>query len=399
MVRTVRDALTDALNDLSEQKAFIHKLCESNFKGISPIRYRCIEGRGTYDIVDRIIKHYTEEDAAGVVIQVLEDINERQVSKILATDLEHIRNIGNGASDEVDKPVCKKAKYLEDTSCSAWEAIPYGQALRIHRICSDEEDRNRHLQTLKDALIRTGYGARLIDQQFQRATAKNRTDLLRRQTRDTVDRVPFVVQYFPGAEKLQHLLRSLQHVIDEDEHLAKAIPTPPLLAFKQPHNLKQTIVHSKLPSLQENSDHDTTQPCHSNLCKTCRIIDTDAIISRVNTIHQVHGTYSCNSANAVYLIRCRKGCPEAWYIGEIMQTLRQRMNEHRSTITRQDCSLPVGEHFSGHGHSASDLRVSVLQGGLHDTRQPRVAEQKLIAKFRTHEDGLNRDLGFMSHYL
>ena len=75
------------------------------------------------------------------------------------------------------------------------------------------------------------------------------------------------------------------------------------------------------------------------------------------------------------------------------------MNEDRSTITRQDCSLPVGEHFSSHGHSASDLQVSVLQGGLHDTRQRRVAEQRLIAKFRTHEDGLNRDLGFMSHYL
>ncbi|XP_078061688.1 uncharacterized protein LOC144487466 [Mustelus asterias] len=128
--------------------------------------------------------------------------------------------------------------------------------------------------------------------------------------------------------------------------------------FLPSNNLKQTIVRSKLPSLQENSDHDTTQPCHSNLCKTCRIIETDAIISRENTIHQVHGTYSCNSANVVYLIRCRKGCPEAWYIGETMQTLRQRMNEHRSTITRQDCSLPVGEHFSGHGHSASDLRLA-----------------------------------------
>ncbi|XP_078063671.1 uncharacterized protein LOC144489689 [Mustelus asterias] len=126
------------------------------------------------------------------------------------------------------------------------EAIPYGQALCLHRICSDQEDRNRHLQTLKDALIRTGYGARLIDRQFRRATATNRTDHLRRQTWDTADSVPVVVQYFPRAEKLQHLLRSLQHVIDEDEHLAKAIPTPPLLAFKQPHNLKQTIVRSKL---------------------------------------------------------------------------------------------------------------------------------------------------------
>jgi len=121
------------------------------------------------------------------------------------------------------------------------EAIPYGQALHIHRICSDQEERNKHLRMLKDALVRMGYGARLIDQQIRRATTKKRTDLLRRQTRDTADRVPFVVHYFPGVEKLHHLLRSLRHVIDDDEHLAKAIPTPPLLTFKQLPNLKQPL--------------------------------------------------------------------------------------------------------------------------------------------------------------
>eukprot|EP00061_Rhincodon_typus_P018927 g48319.t1 len=36
------------------------------------------------------------------------------------------------------------------------KVIPYGQALRIHRICSDEEKRDGHLKVLKDALIRTG---------------------------------------------------------------------------------------------------------------------------------------------------------------------------------------------------------------------------------------------------
>ncbi|XP_067854732.1 uncharacterized protein [Heptranchias perlo] len=247
------------------------------------------------------------------------------------------------------------------------EAIPYGQALRIHRVCSDEEERDGHLQTLKDALVRTGYDARLIDRQFRRATAKNHIDLLRRLTRYATNRVPFVVQYFPGAEKLRHVLRSLQHVINDNEHLAMAISTPPLLAFKRPPNLKQTIVHSKLPSFQENSVHDTTQPCHGNLCKTCQIIDTDTTITREDTTHQVHGSYSCDSANVVYLIRCRKGCLRAWYIGETIQTLRQQMNGHRATIARQEGSLPVGEHFSSQGHSATDLRVSILQGGLRDT--------------------------------
>eukprot|EP00061_Rhincodon_typus_P017775 g46628.t1 len=74
-------------------------------------------------------------------------------------------------------------------------------------------------------------------------------------------------------------MHSLQHVINDDEHLAKIIPTPPLLAFKQLLNLKQTIVHSKLLSLHENINHNTTKPCHGNLCKTCQIINMDAAIT------------------------------------------------------------------------------------------------------------------------
>eukprot|EP00061_Rhincodon_typus_P003441 g20084.t1 len=103
------------------------------------------------------------------------------------------------------------------------------------------------------------------------------------------DRVPFVVQYFPGAEKLRHVLRSLQHIIDDDEHLARIFPMTPLLAFKQLPNLIQTIVHNKLPSCQDNIDHNTIQLCHGNFCKTCQIIDMDSTITCGNTIHHIHG--------------------------------------------------------------------------------------------------------------
>eukprot|EP00061_Rhincodon_typus_P007273 g28816.t1 len=100
----------------------------------------------------------------------------------------------------------------------------------------------------------------------------------RRQTQDTTDRVLFVIQYF-RVERLCHVLRSLQHVIDDDKHLAKVIPTPSLLTFEQPSNLKQTIIHSKLLSLQDNIDHNTTQHCHGNFCKTCQIIDMGTTIT------------------------------------------------------------------------------------------------------------------------
>eukprot|EP00061_Rhincodon_typus_P013903 g40569.t1 len=140
-------------------------------------------------------------------------------------------------------------------------AIPYGQAPRIHRICSGEEEHDRHLKVLNDH-TRMGYDAQLIDGQFRHATAKNRNNLLRRQTQDMTDRVPFIVQYLLGMEKLRHVLHSLQHTIDDDEHLAKIFPKPPLLTFKHPPNLKQTIVRSKLPVLQDNINHNAIQTCH-----------------------------------------------------------------------------------------------------------------------------------------
>eukprot|EP00061_Rhincodon_typus_P015534 g43259.t1 len=67
------------------------------------------------------------------------------------------------------------------------------------------------------------------------------------------------------------------NVID-DKHLAKIISTPPILAFKQPPKLKQTILCSKLHSLQD-IDHNTTQLCHGNLYKTCQIVNVDTTIT------------------------------------------------------------------------------------------------------------------------
>eukprot|EP00061_Rhincodon_typus_P018385 g47537.t1 len=217
------------------------------------------------------------------------------------------------------------------------EAIPYGHALYIHRISTDEEEHDRHLKILKDVLIRMGYNAQLLNHQFQCVTAKNHNNLLQRQTQDTTDRVPCIAQFFPGVERLRHVLCSLQHVIDDDKHLTKIIPTPPILSFKQLPNLKQPNVCSKLLNHQDSIDHNITQSCHDNLCKTCQIVNINTTITRGNTTHML-------------------GCPKTWYFGETMQMLQQRMIGRGATITRQECYLPIGEHFTGQGHSTSDLR-------------------------------------------
>jgi len=275
-------------------------------------------------------------------------------------------------------------------------SIPYGQAIRIHRICSDENDRDTHLNTLRSAFLRSGYDAGLVNRQFHRATQRDRKELLTRNNRtDSEPRVPLVVTYFPGADKLRTTLRPTQHLIDNDPYLRRVLPLPPLLAIRQPQNLKQTLVRSKLPSLTPTQNG--TQPCNKPRCLTCPLIDTNTTVTRHGIIHNVNGNFNCNSTNLVYLIRCRQECDDAWYIGETKQTLRERLNGHRATI-RNRSTLPVGEHFSTLRHCESDIKVTVLQGNLSDTHERRTTEQRLIAKFRTHQKGLNRDLGFMSRY-
>eukprot|EP00061_Rhincodon_typus_P005147 g24320.t1 len=111
------------------------------------------------------------------------------------------------------------------------------------------------------------------------------------------NRVPFIIQYFPEVKKLHYALRSLQHINNNNEHLAKIFPMPALLTFKQTPNLKQTIVRSKLTSLQNNINHNTIQSYHGNLCKAYQIFNIDTTITCGNTTHHVHGRYSCDSAN------------------------------------------------------------------------------------------------------
>ena len=156
-------------------------------------------------------------------------------------------------------------------------------------------------------------------------------------------------------------------------------------------------MRSKLPPISPPISGSIV-PCKGARCKTCANVHSDPLIVRGNTTLQVKGHHNCGSTNLVYLLRCRKGCPEAWYVGETEQTLRQRMNGHRATI-RNGAPLPVAEHFGSGNHSSADLQVSVLVGGLPDLRQRLMTEQRMIERLGTQERGLNRDRGFLSHYL
>ena len=72
-------------------------------------------------------------------------------------------------------------QYLHATSChlySCRKSIPYGQAIRIKRICSNPEQLKLRLEDLSNWLVNRGYKQEIVSQQIHRVDAKDHEILL-----------------------------------------------------------------------------------------------------------------------------------------------------------------------------------------------------------------------------
>ena len=102
-----------------------------------------------------------------------------------------------------------------------------------------------------------------------------------------------------------------------------------LVAYRQPPNLRRILTTNAQPSIV--TPHGTT-PCNSNRCQLCSFINTSSFITGPNNLtYDITGKFFCNTENVIYAITCTI-CPAAVYIGETGNTIRERMNGHKSDI-------------------------------------------------------------------
>ncbi|KAJ8021129.1 hypothetical protein HOLleu_40909 [Holothuria leucospilota] len=74
--------------------------------------------------------------------------------------------------------------------------IPYSQALRVIRNCS-EENTSHHLSELNKQFIRRGYSSHVVKEQIHNAQQLSRDDLLTYKQKENNTRVPLVITYSP----------------------------------------------------------------------------------------------------------------------------------------------------------------------------------------------------------
>ena len=231
--------------------------------------------------------------------------------------------------------------YLFHTSAhplSTKNGGPYGQFLRLRRICTKDYDFNMESRALFLAYRKGGYPKHILEEHFHKGSLFNQDELLDIKIKEKSDRQVFVTTYNPANPNLMGIIKNYWPILHTSRTLAKIFPQEPLCAFRCQKNLIDMLVSTKLTYLPVEEEkivfHLKNTTCPTITCRYCRIMDkSDTITSSFLEKlwkKRVGCRSSCLTDNVVYLIICLK-C-NSQYIGETKCKLRQRMYEHIRSV-------------------------------------------------------------------
>ena len=267
--------------------------------------------------------------------------------------------------------------------------IPYSLALRIRRICSEEESFEERLSELKKMLLHRKYSCKEIDLQFSKVKELSRTDALKSVKREENSRTTFTVTYKPQLPSISNILQKHWHsLIVQNEDMKDVLQQPPMVAYKQPQNLQGMLCKAKIPKKQKTTRaqrHITVglSKCLKPYCAMCPFINTCPEVKSSNTTEILEMTrkYNCFTRSVICVLTCRK-C-QAQYVGQTGRHLKDRVAEHVQNI-KSRAKTPVGLHFNSPGHSLQELSVQIIEQEKTQSKVRReIRKSYWIKKFKS----------------
>jgi hypothetical protein len=147
------------------------------------------------------------------------------------------------------------------------------------------------------------------------------------------NRVPLVLTYHPSLEKISRIVRHHWKEIEKSETLAKLFPEPPVVAFRRPKSIKDTLVRGAVsrPSLTVGQ----CKPCGDKRCKCSLQLQHAQVVHSKTTgkEYKIFCNVNCKTHNVVYLPDCHV-CGSQ-YVGESVQPFNKRMNRHNRDLAKK----------------------------------------------------------------
>ena len=167
-------------------------------------------------------------------------------------------------------------QYLHSSSCHPYhckKGIPYSQALRLNRICSDPISFDRRCNDLEKWLIERGYSEREVRKQILRARGFSRDSLLDRENiREEQNKITFNLTYYPVFQNVKKILAELHLLLTPDVAHKAVFTNVPIIGFKNDRSLKDHLVQAVLPKVDAEG---RSKPCwgKKRSCEICKSVN------------------------------------------------------------------------------------------------------------------------------
>ena len=251
-------------------------------------------------------------------------------------------------------------------------AIPYGQLLRLRRICSDDTVFAQRAEQLRIQLLHRGYPHHLFQRAFNKVKSLPREDIMKYKTTKKIDSAVMVVTNNPCNPPLRQWVREGIPSLHSSLRMKEVLPTPPLITCRNPHSLRKILMPSRLPQLP-STDPPGSWKCQKNRCVICQEHHSPTSTfkdHKTGTLFNIRDSMTCETSNIVYLIYCNK-CPTARYVGETMNSLKTRFYLHRNHI-KKNAGTHLTSHFNKPDHSLQDMRCHGIEIVRHPTLDARL---------------------------
>lgn len=274
-------------------------------------------------------------------------------------------------------------------------SIPYSQALRFKRICSEQSEFQKNCRTLKDALVKQKYPPQLIDDAIKRADMHNRRTLLCAAKNSTPSpQTNLVLTHSASVPRVSNVLRKHHNILMQSERLRNIFTEPPKAVYRKAKTIRD-ILSSSSSSKANSPDTIGCHPCQKPRCKVCPYMRTCQQVTSTgsNFSLKIKGNLDCDSKNVIYMIEC--ALCEIQYIGQTEGPFRLRFNNHKSHANTLP-HLPISRHVHLPDHSFENLQVTLLESGFRTNYDREARESFLIYKFNAVASGLNENVGKLS---
>jgi hypothetical protein len=242
----------------------------------------------------------------------------------------------------------------------------------------------KRLVELENMLLSRGYNKNMVKETTAKALSLDRTEVLKKVTKTKKERVVLAVTYHPKLPSASSIISKHWRTLSKDQKAKEIFPLSPMVAFKQPPNLTNKLVHEKLPNQGKTKKQVTcTKQCNKP-CGICPYVlqSKEFISTSTKERFLMKGTFTCNTKGLIYLTTCSKCLIQ--YVGQTARRLLGRVKEHLNCICLQ--KRVTGVHYNSSGDNHYNFQVQVIEKVSPNTPNFRLEREDVWIKKAFYEN-------------